>query len=467
LFDKGIPKMRTLLNTILPCIGVIAILSAGPVRGAGTPASPAPDPSGARLLTLKNGARLLLVPDPRASAIGVAVWIEAGVKYERPGILGISHLAEHLSARGIVPGGDDELRRRIEATGGTTASFTTADFTCFAHAIPREALELVLKLEAGRFAAHPTQAMLDLDRAATREEIRGRARANPLERPLERLYGAAFISHPYRWPVLGSDEDLARITLEDCEQYLRTRYAPDQALITLVGDFDPEDALGLIRRHIEPIGGRGGRRAPAGREAMRGGERRRTFAGDLPARVLAVGWRVPDGADATDAAALDLLSTLLSGGPSARLTGRLIARDQTCLFARTGRDRQRDATMFWAAAVVRSGLDSALVEESLVGEVEKLAGEPVGDEELDRARRQLEVAMLLGRQSARDHGQVLGTAQMVAGDWHDADRQLERLRALTPADVQQAAARTLAAARRTVVWSTATASGPERAGGRP
>ena len=459
--------MRTLMKPVLRCAAVIAILSAGPAGGAGPPAAPAPDASGARLLTLRNGARLLLAPDPRAAAVSVAVWVEAGVKYERPGILGISHLAEHLSVRGIAPGGDDELRRRIEATGGTTASFTTADFTCFAHTVPREALELVLELEAGRFTTRPTQAMLDQVRAATREEIRTRARVNPFERPLEQLYGTAFVSHPYRWPVLGSDEGLARITLKDCEEYLRSRYAPDQTLITVVGDFDPEEALGFIRRHIEPIERRGGRRAPAGREAERSGERKRTVTGDLPLRVLAVGWRVPDGGVAADGAALDLLSTLLSGGPSGRLTGRLVGREKTCQFARTGRDRQRDATVFWAAAAVRPGVDSSAVEGSLVAEVEKLAGGPIGDEELDRARRQLEVSTLLVRQSARDRGQALGTAQMVAGDWRDADRQLERLRALTPADVQQAAARTLAAARRTVVWSTAARTGADSTGGRP
>lgn len=462
---------RSPLKTILRCAAFIAFLGAGPGFGAGgavAAAVPAPDPSGARLLTLKNGARLLLVPDPRAAAVSVAIWIEAGVKYERPGVIGISHLVEHLSARGIAPGGERELRRSIEAVGGTTASFTTADFTCFAHVVPRAALDLVLRLEAGRFAARPTQAMLDHDRAAAREENRARARLNPLERPLQHLYGAAFLTHPYRWPVLGRDEDLARITLKDCEEFLRSRYAPDQALITVVGDFDPDEALGSIRRHIETIERRGGRRAPpAGREAEPGGQRRRAGTGDLPVPVLVVGWRVPTGAAAADAAALDLLSALLSGRPSARLTGRLVAGEQTCLFVRTGRDRQRDATVFWAAAAVRPGSDSSAVEGSLVGEIEKLAGEPIDGGELDRARRQLEVAVLLGRQSAGDRGQALGTAQMIAGDWRDADRQLEQLRALTPADLQQAAARTLVAARRTVVWLTAAAPTADDTGGRP
>ncbi len=462
---------RTPPKTILHCAAVLAILCTGSGFGprvAAAAAAPPSDPSGSHLLTLKNGVRILLVPDPRAAAVSVAVWVEAGVKYERSGLNGISHLAEHLSARGIAAGGERELRRRIEAEGGTTASFTTADFTCFAYAVPRAALERVLQLEAGRFAARPTQAMLEHDREVAREENRVRARLNPLERPLQHLYATAFATHPYRWPVLGSDEDLARITLKACEEFLRSRYTPDQTLITVVGDFDPDEALGFIRRHIEPIERRGGGRAPpASREAEPGGERRRVATGDLPVAVLVVGWRVPAGAAGTDAAALDLLSALLSGGPSGRLSSRLVAGEQTCLIARSGRDRQRDATMFWAAATVRPGSDSSAVESGLVGEIEKLAGEPIGGAELDRARRQLEVAVLLGRQSAGGRGQALGTAQMIAGDWREADRQLERLRALTPADLQQAAARTLAASHRTVVWLTAAVPAAGDTGGRP
>jgi zinc protease len=160
------------------------------------------------------------------------------------------------------------------------------------------------------------------------------------------------------------------------------------------------------------------------------------------------------------------MSALLTGGSAGRLSRRLITDEQTCVFARTGRDRQRDGTVFWAAAAIRPGADSAKVEASVVREVERLAAEPIEGEELDRTRRQLEVALLLGRQSAGDIGQVLGTAQMVAGDWQDADRQLARLRALTPADIQQAAVRALAAPRRAVVWLTAAAPAAGKGAGR-
>lgn len=443
---------------------LLALLTAAPARAATTPSS---DPAGSRWLTLRNGARVLLVPDPRAAAVSVSVWIETGVRYERPGILGISHLLEHLSARGIAPEGEAEVRRRIEALGGKTASFTTGDFTCFTHAVPPTALGLVLELEARRFAVRPTQAMLDQDRTVTRDENRARARGNPLEVPLQRLYATAFVAHPYRWPVLGDDADLARITLADCEEFLRNRYRTDQMLVTVVGDFDPDEALLQLRRHIEPIRRHGGRRAPTpSREPEPRAERRGTFGGELPVPVLTVGWRVPAGGP-DESAALELLSALLSGGRGARLPSHLADDQQTWLLMRTGRDRQREATLFWAAAVVRPGSDSAAVERRLVDEIEQLAGEPVGGEELDRARRQLEVAILLGRQSAADRGQAYGTAQMIAGDWRDAGRQLERLRALTPADLQQAASRTLSAARRTVVWVTAAAPEAGVPGGRP
>lgn len=457
------PARRRVLRVSLPGVLALALAIVTPVLAQ----APPPASGTTHLVTLKNGARVLLSPDPRAAAVSVGVWVETGARYERPGTIGLSHLVEHLSARGIDPAGDGGVRRRIEALGGTTSSSTTADFTCFIDAVPPASLETVLRLEAARFGAAPSQAMLDQDRAAVRAENRARARANPLDRPLQVLYATAFTSHPYRFPVTGLDDDLGRITLQDCQDYLRSRYTPDHALITVTGAFDADQALPLIRRHFESIGKRGDTRAPAAaKEPEPGAERRRTTPGDVPVPILIVGWRAPAGT-ADDAAALELMSALLSGGPASRLTRRLVNEEQTCLFARAASDRQRDATLFWAAVAVRPGADSAAVEKSLVGEVERLAGEPIPGDELDRARKQLEMALLTERQTAADRGQAMGAAQMIAGDWRDADRQFARLRTLTPGDLQQAAARTLTSSRRAVVWLSAAPAGADPgAGGR-
>jgi len=418
-----------------------------------------------RTLTLDNGLRVLLVPDPHAAAVDVSVWYEAGVRFERPPALGISHLFEHLSGRGVAPGGNDELRRRIEAEGGTSGAFTSADFTCFTHTVPRAALPTVLQLEAGRLTLKPTQAMLDLERAQVREETRARYRANPLERGIQRLYATAFPSHPYRWPVLGSDDDLRRITLGQCQEFMQHRYTPDHVLVTIVGDFDPDVAVRELRKGLGAVKRRGETQTPAAEPEPRG-ERRAVEVGDVQAPVVIVGWRVPAGS-AGDGAALDLLSALLSRGSEARLNQSPEGGEPVTRFAQSGRDTRHDATIFWAAAAGRSVEDTAAVERHVIGQVERLATEPVSGEELDRARRQMEVSLLFGRQSAHDRAVALGTAAMMTGDWHDADRLLERLRALTPADLQQAAARTLVAARRTVVWMLPGSGSTGSVGGRP
>jgi zinc protease len=449
---------RSCLLLLMSC----AVLGVG-AAGAATPAAPA-SPNAPRMIVLRNGVRALLAPDARAAAVDVAVWCEAGVRYERPGNRGISSLVMHLSGYGAAPGGEDELRRLIEGAGGNSVSYTNADFTCFSHTVPRAALELAVRLEAGRFGLRTTQRMLDQARVAVREENRARAASNLLEPGFQRLYATVFPAHPYRWPVFGSDQDVSRITVGDCEQFLRGRYTPDHILLTVVGDFDPDQASDALRRWFEPLRGRG-ERATTVAEPQPRGERRAAAHGDVAVPVLIVGWRAPAGASG-DAPALDVLSVLLSAKSAGRLNRRLVSGDQASRFAQTGRDGRRDGTMFWAAAAPRSERDTAAFERALVGEIEKLATEPVSGEELDRARRQLEVALLLGRQTARDRGQALGTSQIITGDWSSADRQLERLRALTPADLQQAAARILTPARRTVVWMTPRSDGAVGGGGQ-
>ena len=440
-----------------------AVLASSAAHAAAAPAAPKPVPSGAvQAFTLKNGLRALLMPDPRATAVDVSVWYPAGVRYERVGTRGISHLFERLSSRGATPGGVDEVGRMIAAEGGTTAAYTSADFTCYTHTVPRGALATALRLEAGRMTVRLTQAMLDQERAQVHEELRARGPASPVERGLERLYATAFKTHPYRWPVAGTDEDLDRITLRDCQDFLRARYAPDQALVVIAGDFAADQAAEELRRGFQSIPGRG-QAVTVAPEPEPTAERRAVATGDAPVPLLIVGWRLPAGA-AADAPALDLISTLLSRGASARLGPKASGGDRPGLFAQTGRDSRRDATMFWAASAARSLADTATVEHWLVGAIETLAAEPVSGEELDRARRQLEVPLLLNRQRARDRGQAAGVSQMIGGDWNDDAHRLERVRTLTPADLQQAAARTLNAARRAVVWMLPAGAGN---GGRP
>ena len=435
----------------LSALLVIAMaLTAAPRAGAVSPAAaPATD---ARLVTLKNGMQLLLAPDTAASAVDVAVWYRAGSVHEHAGITGISHLFEHLMFTGSEHYAPQEHNRLVQAEGGSANAYTSPDYACYYQTIPPGALELVLKLEADRIGSlRLTAAALEAEKRVVGEERRWRAEKLPVGEALEALDRLAWPSHPYRWPVLGLDEDLARISLADCQAYYADHYAPNNATVTIVGRFDPDQALAAARRWLEPLKRRRvASDAPPAEPAQKDG--RSAFARlDVPLGLLLVGWKVPAHADA-EAPALALLSRILTGGAASRLQRALTADPLRCVSVQGSLDGRRDGGLLTVVAALRPGVDSARVERALVAEVEKLAREPVGEEELERVRRQEEIGTLLSWQTARGCAEALGSAQLLDGDWHAAALRLERVRQLTPADLQRAAARVLVAGGRNVLW---------------
>jgi zinc protease len=270
--------------------------------------------------------------------------------------------------------------------------------------------------------------------------------------------------------VFGLDADIQRLTLKDCIDYHQLRYSPQHVTVTVVGNFDPDRALELARRHFEAVKS-GNRREPALRKepaAAKG--RRATERANLPSSLLMVGWRGPARGD-PDWPALDLLATILTGGPSSRLHRAMVETRHSCLAVQGDLEGRRDGSLFYTAAAVPPGADSAAVERELAVEIDRLVTEPVTDSELERARNQTEASLLFSLQTTRGRGQALGLFELLNGSYQDLPRHLERMRAYTPADLQRVAARHLGAERRCVVWMTPAGDGsitaPTTGGGRP
>jgi zinc protease len=421
------------------------------------PAPPAAD--GTQLVTLKNGLRVLIVPDAAAVAVDVTAWYDAGVRTEHPGAIGLSHLFEHLSFEGTGADGIAGYRRRADAVGGTIGALTTPDFTCYSLTLPPAALETALQLEAARMSAPaPTQAQLDAARATVRDENNARTRGNPLEPAQQRLYALAFTQHPYGRPTLGLDADLARLPLKECRDYQRERYGPERALLTVVGAVDPASALALVRRVFEPVRPGGATNPVPVREPAQLAERRATLPAAVSTPVLLVGYLAP-GVASEDGAALDVAAALLARGNTARLQQAMIYGTGSALFAQAVRDARREVGLFTVTLVAQPQADSAAVERALFEQIDRLAREPASADEVERARKQLEAAAWFGRQTVRDRAQALGSAQMLNGDYHAATAQVEALRNVTPADVQRAASRWLTPGKRNIVWVIPAARG--------
>lgn len=415
-----------------------------------------------RVVTLRNGLQLLLAPDSSAQAVDVAVWYPTGSAAEPAGRSGITHLFERMLFRGSAHVPDGDHLRRVLAEGGTANARTTADYTCRWQTLPPAALGLAFELEADRIAA---LALTAANLAAEKRAIEDgqRAQQNPVTVALEQLYATAWRDRPYRRPVTGLPGDLERITLADCQAWQRARFGPERATVSVVGRFDPDEAVRLARRWLEPIArtGPGREPAPAG-SAPAPPAARAVQRVDVPVAVLALGWRGQGGA-AADALPLALLSRMVSGRPESPLDYTLVQRKQEALFVQSGFDGRRDGALFYAVAVARPGADTTAIERDAVAAIEQLAESPPPADAVERARLEEETATLFAWQTARNRADALGAAAMTGGDPAGALARLARLRALTAADLQEVARRTFTAAHRSVAWvMPAHASGTSR-----
>jgi zinc protease len=434
-------------------LALALLLSLAASARAAEPATPGVPgiPGTSRTSVLPNGLRLVLVPDPDAAAVDVSVWYDAGLRAEAAGQQGIAHLFEHLMFDGSAHVPRRGHRARIEALGGNAGAVTTADGVCFFETVPASGLDTALELEADRMTGLIIDtARIDGERMAIRYERMQPSLNSPYQVGLRLVTELAYGTHPYHSPAMGSDADLARLTLKDALAWYRARYGPRRAVLTIVGRFDPDEAMTQVTRHFGALRGGDPAQAPP-RPAAATAERRRWVRAALPFPLLVLGWTGPGGTD-PDGPALTILAMLLAHGDDSRLAARLIDDQKTCFFLDSDIDARRDASLFTLVAGLQPGADSAAVERMMNQEVERVASQPPTDDEMTRARRQVENSILFGWQSSRGRAQAIGSAVAMGGTPADPERQLERLRGCTAADVQHAAARWLTAPRRSVVW---------------
>lgn len=406
--------------------------------------------SGITRVTLANGLRVVLAPDSSATAADVALWYATGARGEKPGLSGMTRLFERLMFRGSAGVRDGEHRRRIHAEGGLSNTTTTADYSCFWQTVPGEAVGVALQLEADRMAGlRPSPAALAEECRALAGDRRAVAQRAPIARGLAALYATVFNGQAYGRPLLGVEGDLARVTLRDLEAWRRERYMPANAVLTVVGRFDPTATLQRIRQSFESLPKGAAFQNP---RLLAPTATRRSFQrSDAPARILFAGWRGP-GASDPDAPALEVLARLLGTGDGARLPRALVSEGKVALAAQAGCNIHRDASLLWSFAVVGTDADTATAERVLLDEVGRLSREPVSEEELDSARRGLETSTLFAQQTSRGRALALGEAELLTGDAAHAAARLDALRHLTPAAVQRVAQRVLTESARGVVW---------------
>jgi zinc protease len=404
---------------------------------------PAQAPSGGTgavvAATLDNGLRVLLLEDRRSPIVSVQLWYLVGSRNERAGATGIAHFLEHLMFKGTQRYGPRQYARLIEQNGGQDNAFTSQDLTSYFVNIAADKLDLVLDLESDRMRnllLDPKE--IDSEREVVIEERRTRTEDDPEGFLGEEVGSLAFKAHPYGAPIIGWMEDLKRITPAEIRAFYDIYYVPNNAILAVVGDFEAPAVLDKVKQRFGSIARAANPPPVMAKEPVQNGERRVVVQKQAKLPIVYLAWHVPS-QKSSDAPALEVLSTILSGGRASRLYRSLVYDRQLALEA--GGDYSYfslDPNLFWFWATAMPGQTPETLEKALLEEMERLRNEPVTAEELTRARNQIEAAFVFQQDSVYRRAALLARFETIGGH-RLLDSYVDLIRGVTAADVQRVA----------------------------
>jgi zinc protease len=411
-----------------------------------------------RRYRLHNGLGLIASVDRRAPIVAVQTWFGVGSRNERPGATGLAHLFEHLMFGQTEQHGPGEFDRLVERTGGESNAATWVDWTYYRLTVPSRDLALALDLEAQRMtklvlADGPVEA----EREVVINERRERVEDDVDGSLDEQLMALAFERHPYRWPTIGWMDDIRRVTLDEIRSFYRTWYAPNNACLVVVGDFDEQELLHLTAAAYGHLSAAELPREPLVQEPQQLDERSVRLPKPIATHRLLVGYKAPS-LGHPDWIPLDIAATILAGCSSARLQRRLVIQEEVASSVDAQLTPFRDPSLLRIAITCARGHDADQVMQILDEELDALRAQPPSEVEVDKAKAVAETDLWSTLVDVDGKAEALGHHQTVLGDFRALMRHATELTAVTPDDVARVLRTYLVPAQRTVVIAEPTDS---------
>ena len=407
-----------------------------------------------RLFTLANGLTVILHQDKSVPVAAVNVWYHVGSANERPGRTGFAHLFEHLMFEGSKNVKEGEFDTLLEAAGGNNNGSTSNDRTNYVVDVPSNALELALFLESDRMA-YLLETMSPERVNGQRDVVKNERRQSYENRP----YGMASLeldkmlwpaNHPYNWPTIGYMEDLTAASHEDVVAFFKQYYAPNNASLSIAGDIDFDRTQALVEKWFGEIP-RGAAVEPVAPPAADQNEvKRKTLTDKVRLPRLYLAWLTPR-IHAPGDAALDVVSSVLSGGKNSRLYKRLVYDTQMAQDVSAFQQSGALGSSFMIVATARPGRTVAEMQKAIDEELDRLRREPPDPREVQRAINQTEASFYRRMERVGGFGGKADqlNAYYVAGGGPDYFAEdLARYTSLSPNDVQAAAVNWLPSDRR-------------------
>lgn len=393
---------------------------------------------------LANGMRVIVKPDRRAPVAVVMVWYRVGSIDEVNGTTGVAHVLEHMMFKGTATTPAGEYSRIIAAAGGRENAFTSNDYTGYFATLNKSKLDLMFGLEADRMvnlAFSPEEFAKELK--VVMEERRMRTEDQPRSLVFEQLFATALTVHPYRNPIIGWMNDLENMRVEDARAFYKRWYVPNNAILVVVGDVDPQEVFALAEKHFGPIPARPLPQRKPQVEPAQLGIKRITVKAPAELPFVAMTFRVPALRDPErdwEPYALRMLAAVLDGSAAARLPRSLVREQRVASETDASYDGiARGPEYFMLSATPTAGRSPAEVEDALRREMARVISDGVTEEELNRAKAQAIAANVFQRDSMFYQARVIGVLEATGLSHRTIEVQLRKLREVTPEQVREVA----------------------------
>ena len=393
---------------------------------------------------LDNGMKVIVKEDHRAPVVVSQVWYKVGSSYEHNGTTGLSHALEHMMFKGTKKHPPNEFSRIISENGGKENAFTGEDYTTYFQQLEKSRLAISFELEADRMrniVLPPEEFAKEIK--VIMEERRMRTDDNPNSLMHEQFNAAAFVNSPYHHPVIGWMNDLEHMTVQDLRTWYQTWYTPNNATLVVVGDVDAQKTLELAKKYFGPIKSNPVPVVKPQQEIEQKGQRRIVVKAPAELPSLVMGYKTPGARSAKEAwepYALDMLAGILDGGDSARFAKNLVRGSQVAANAGAGYDMYgRLDQLFTLDGTPAQGHTMQELETALREQVKKVRDEVVTADELERVKAQVIASKVYERDSSFYQAMQIGMLETVGLPWKLADEYLDRIKAVTPEQVQQVA----------------------------
>jgi len=401
--------------------------------------------------TLPNGLKVRLYPDSTTPAFSYQTFFNVGSRNERPGITGISHLFEHMMFNGSKKFQGGRFDKILESQGGHSNAYTSCDMTVYYNNVASEALETVMALEADRMhALRITPKTLETERQVVLEERLLRVDNDMTGMMDEELSALVWRAHPYRWPVIGYAGDIASISREDCLEFFRTYYAPNNAILVIAGDIDVERTFRMLKKYYGKIPSGPPIPPVVNSEPEQKGERRAEIRFPTQAPYVMVAWRGPP-VVSQDTLVLDVLQYILGGGHSSRLVRNLVFEKEVAVSIAVQWFWRVDPGNFTVVMELHPGGDVREAERMLYEELDLVLKNGIRSEELKKALNNLSMQMLENFSTYQGCAHSLGAYEMYWGSWQEGLKLPLRYSKISEEQVRECARRYLKQELRSVV----------------